>query len=312
MFKKSSLYLAIGTIILLAGCGAGPQIVIPSYTAPKEAAKLSKIETRDEFISDGAYLALWLNPTVEGAKAANSRLESMLIEGVKTKLTETNFIALDPLGGDEGVALDMKILNYEYKNEGNKISISLEVIFKLSRGVDEFLVKSYRDRKNRQSRDISKLPSENELASQAVTKVVRDFISDISPLKTNQLREFKSFPSELKYVEDYANRKNYKGAIVMMNKYKGTKDMGFYYNLAVLFEAEASTTENLKLLNNAKANYEKAVELGGIKDELVMNAKTRFDMFYDLLNKTKDQNKANQALIDDRNSMTGSSDSEYE
>lgn len=312
MVKKSSLALAIGAIIMLAGCGAGPQIVIPSYTAPKEAAKLSRIETKDEFISDGAYLALWLNPEVEGAKKTNPSLQPMLIEGIKTKLTETNFIALDPLGGDEGVALDMKILNYEYTNEGNKVSISLEVVFKLSRGVDEFLVKNYRDRKNRQSKDISKLPSENELASQAVAKVVRDFISDISPLKTSQLREFKSFPSELKYVEDYANRKNYKGAIKMMNSYKGKKDMGFHYNLAVLFEAEASTTENLKLLNNAKINYEKAVELGGIKDQLVMSAKTRFDMFYELLHKTKDQDKANQALIDDRNAMVGSSDSEYE
>ncbi|MDY0116759.1 MAG: hypothetical protein RBR59_04170 [Sulfurimonadaceae bacterium] len=312
MIKKSKLVLAIGTIAMLVGCGAGPQIVIPSYTAPKEAAKLSKIETKDEFISEGAYLALWLNPAVEGSKKTNPKLQSMLIEGVKTKLTETNFIALDPLGGPEGVALDMKILNYEYKNEGNKVSMSLEVTFRLSRGVDEFLVKNYKDRKNRQSKDISKLPSENELASESVAKVVRDFISDISPLKTNQLREFKAFPSELMHVEEYAKRKNYKGAIVMMNKYKGKKDMGFHYNLAVLFEAEASTTENLKLLNNAQANYEKAVELGGIKDELVMSAKTRFDTFYDLLYKTKEQGKSNQALIDDRNSMTGSSDSEYE
>ncbi len=53
------------------------------------------------------------------------------------------------------------------------------------------------------------------------------------------------------------------------------------------------------------------MELGGIDDELVVSAKARFDNFYFLLSKTKLQDKANQALRNDRNSMTGSSDSEY-
>jgi hypothetical protein len=283
--------------------------VIPSYTAPKEAAKLSKIETRDEFISENAYLALWINPEIQGGTSA---LASMLIDSVKTNVTQTNFIALDPLGGDEGVALNMKVQSYDYTQEGNKVSLYLDVVFVLARGTEEFLAKSYSERKNRQSKDISRLPTQNQLTSEAVEKVVKDFISDISPLKTNQLREFKSFPSELAYVEEYAKRKNYKGAIKLMNRYKGEKDMNFHYNLAVLFEAEASITENLKLLQRAQDNYDKAMEMGGASDELIMSAKVRFENFYDLLNKTKDQDKANQALIDDRNSMIGSSDSEYE
>ncbi|MDY0122201.1 MAG: hypothetical protein RBR54_09680, partial [Sulfurimonas sp.] len=287
----------------------GPKIVIPSYTAPKEAAKLSKIETRDEFISENAYLALWINPEIQGGTSA---LASMLIDSVKTNVTQTNFIALDPLGGDEGVALNMKVQSYDYTQEGNKVSLYLDVVFVLARGTEEFLAKSYSERKNRQSKDISRLPTQNQLTSEAVEKVVKDFISDISPLKTNQLREFKSFPSELAYVEEYAKRKNYKGAIKLMNRYKGEKDMNFHYNLAVLFEAEASITENLKLLQRAQDNYDKAMEMGGASDELIMSAKVRFENFYDLLNKTKDQDKANQALIDDRNSMIGSSDSEYE
>jgi hypothetical protein len=49
-----------------------------------------------------------------------------------------------------------------------------------------------------------------------------------------------------------------------------------------------------------------------MSDELIMSAKARFDTFYDLLNKTKKQGESNQALIDDRNAMSGSSDSEYE
>lgn len=299
----------VGITLMFASCGTGPKIVIPSYTAPKEAAKLSKIETRDEFISDNAYLALWINPEVQGG---TNMLASMLIDSVKSKVTQTNFIALDPLGGDEGVALNMKVQSYDYKQEGNKVSLYLDVVFVLARGTEEFLAKSYSERKNRQSKDVSRLPTQSQLTSEAVDKVVKNFISDISPLKTNQLREFKSFPSELAYVEEYAKRKNYKGAIKLMNRYKGEKDMSFHYNLAVLFEAEASMTENLKLLENAQDNYDKAMVMGGATDELVMSAKVRFENFYDLLQKTKKQDKANQALIDDRNSMIGSSDSEYE
>ena len=261
--------------------------------------------------SKGAYLAVWLNPDVKGAKNTNAKLEPMLIDSVKAKFTETNFVTIDPLGDENGVTLSMKISNYEYKNAGKKVSLSLEVTFLLSRGTDEFLVKTYRDRKNRQSSDPTKLPTENELASQAVSKVVKYFISDISPLKTNQLREFKSLPQELSHVVSYAKRKNYKGAIKLMNNYKGKKDMNYHYDLAILYEAEASMNEDLNLLEAAESNYERAMALGGINDELVVNAKARFDNFYELLGKTKKQDKANQALRNDRDSMAGSSDSEY-
>lgn len=305
------LFITWSIVVLFSGCGSGAKIVIPSYTAPKEAAKLSKIETKDEFISDGTYLAVWLNPNVKGTKNSNAKLESMLIDSVKAKFTETNFVTIDPLGDEKGVALSMKISHYEYTTVGNKVSLALEVTFTLSRASDEFLVKTYSDRKDRQSSDKSRLPNENELASSAVSKVVKYFISDISPLKTNQLREFKSLPQELTPVILYAKRKNYRGAIKLMTKYKGEKDMNYYYDLAILYEAEASVNEDLKLLKYAEKNYEKAMELGGIDDQLVVSAKARFDNFYFLLSKTKLQDKANQALRNDRNSMTGSSDSEY-
>jgi len=313
MNKLISYVVAISVGVFFSACGgSSAKIVIPSYTAPKEAAKISKIETKDEFISDSAYLALWLNPDIVNAKASNPKIADMLIQSVKAKLTETNFIALDPLGGDDGVALNMNVSNYEYKDNGNKLSLSLEVTFTLARGVEEFLVKKYSTRSNRQSKDKTKLPTENELASQSVDKLVRYFISDISPLKTNQLREFKSTPKGLEVVVPYAKSKNYKGAIKAMNRYKGKKDMNYYYNLAILYEAEASVTENMKLLKRSEFNYEQAMVLGGHKDKVVISAKARFDKFYDLLDKTKKQGKANEALINDRNSMAGSSDDEYE
>lgn len=313
MSRLVSYILIVSVSIFFTACGASSaKIVIPSYTAPKEAAKIAKIETKDEYISETAYLALWLNPDVANAKQTNPKLSEMLIDSVKAKLTETNFITLDPLGGDDGVALNMSISNYEYKDSGNKVSLSLEVTFTLSRGVDEFLVKKYPARLNRQSKDKTKLPTENEMASQGVDKVVRYFISDISPLKTNQLREFKSTPKGLEVVVPYAKSKNYKGAIKAMNRYKGEKDMSYYYNLAILYEAEASVTENMKLLKRAQFNYEQAMVLGGHKDKVVISAKARFDKFYDLLDRAKKQDKANEALRKDRDSMAGSSDDEYE
>ena len=310
---KSKIFILMLTVIalLLSACGAGGnKIVIPSYTAPKEASKLSKIETRDEFISDSAYLALFLNPDVEGAKEANPKLELMLIDSVKASLTQTNFVALDPM--EDGVTLSMRVLNYEYKMQGNKVSSTLEVAFTLSRATEEFLVKSYVSRKNRQSKDISKLPTENELASESAKKVVKDFILDISPTKTSQLREFKPMPNGLEHVITYAKQRNYKKAIKSMNRFKGEKDLNYHYNLAVLYEAEASTTENLKLLEKASEHYDSAMSMGGINDKTIVSAVGRFDKFYELLSKTKKLRSANQALIDDRNSMGGSSDSEYE
>ncbi len=305
------LCITLSTLIIFGGCATGAKIVVPSYSAPKEVAKLSKIETKDEFISDEAYLAVWINPEVKGAPSVNKQLPSMLIENVKAKITQTNFIAIDPLGGDESVALSMKVLNYNYKNYGKKVMLSLEVSFTLSRGANEFLVKTYKDRKNRQSNDPSKLPTEDELASSAAAKVVKYFIADISPLKTNQLREFKSLPSELEMVFTYAKRKNYKDAIRIMNNYKGQKDINYHYDLAILYEAQASVYEDMKLLRLAALHYEKAIDMGGYDDKLIVDAKARFDRFYDLLSKTKKQERANKALIDDRDEMTGSSDSEY-
>lgn len=311
--KSLVIYLIILSIgVLFSACvSSGAKIVIPSYTAPKEVTKISKIETKDEFISDDAYLALWINPDVKNAQKTNKKLQSLLINNIKAKLTQTNFITLDPLGNNGGVSLNMEIGNYSYTNNGNKVSLSLEVVFILSRGVDEFLVKTYSDRKNRQSKDKTKLPTEYELASEAVAKVVRYFVSDISPLKTNQLREFKSMPNDLKAVITYAKNRNYKGAIKLMNRYEGKKDKNFHYNLAILYEAEASITENVKLLKRAQSNYEIAMSLGGEDDKLIIDAKSKFDIFYDLLDRTKKQKKANQALINDRNSMIGSSDDEY-
>jgi len=113
-------------------------------------------------------------------------------------------------------------------------------------------------------------------------KIVKYFISDISPLKTYQMREFKPLPSELQAVIAYAKRKNYKGAISLMEAYKGDKDANYYYNLAILYEAMASTTEDIKYLKLAQKNYNEAILKGGGDDKTILDAKVRFDKFFDL------------------------------
>ena len=313
MRKNLQRWLLLGSVaFLFTACGHSPRIVIPSYTAPKEVSKLKQIETKDEFVAKGAYLAIWLNPDVKGIENANPKLGDMLLSSVKSAITQTNFIALDPLGEEDGVALDMQVVSYDYKRGENDVSLYLKVTFALVRGADEFLVKSYDKRLLRSSSDPSRLPSEDQLASEAVEKVVKYFISDISPLKTYQMREFKSLPSELDAVVSYAKRKNYKGAISLMEAYDGEKDAAYYYNLAILYEALASQTEELDYLKAAKKNYDKAILKGGGSDKTIMDAKVRFDQFYDLLSKTKKVQKNNKALIKERNSMIQSSDSEYE
>ena len=314
--KIDFLILYLVSILFIVGCNEGPKIVIPSYTAPKEVSKLSKIKTKDEFLSKGAYLAIWINPDVLNANKTNPKLKEFFIQNIKSKITQTNFIALDPLGSDDGVALTINILDYKFIKDKNTEKLFLEASFTLSRGANEFLVKTYNTKKIRSSKNPSMLPDENVLASDAAKELVKYFISDISPLKTYQTREFKPLPDELKFVIEYAKRKNYDGAIKAMRKYeithKDNMDKDFYYNLAILYEAKASQNEDLKQLSFANRYYELSFQKGGYEDKVITDAKARFDNFYKLLNQVKKQEEENKALIDDRNSLAGSSDDEYE
>lgn len=298
--------------LLFTGCATGAKITIPSYSPPREEAKIKKMVTQNDAIPGGAYLAITIQPKVLNDQRTIAQVPGYLIDAIKTKLTQTNFIALNPIAGENDVMLIMNIANYQYTASANARSLELEVNFTLSRGAEEFLSESYKKKKNRQSADTKTLPSESMLASQAVNDVVEDFIADISPLKTFQLREFKSLPDDIAYAIDYAQSKNYKGAIKAMEKYKGSKDMNFYYDLAILYEAQASVAEDLSGLDQANDYYNLAMSKGGSKDELVLSAKARFDNFYELLAKTKKQDKSNQGLIKNRNGELGKSSDEFE
>ena len=312
MYKKSSLLILSAAAILITGCGTGAQITIPSYSPPREEAKIKKMVTKDDKIPGGAYLAVTISPTILNLDRTIPKVKDFLLDSIKTKLTQTNFIALNPIAGENDVMLIMNIANYNYKATHNTRSVDIEVNFTLSRGAEEFLSASYKKTKNRQSEDVKNLPNESVLASQAVNDVVEDFIADISPLKTFQLREFKTLPDDISFVIDYAQSKNYKGAIKAMEKYKGKRDMNFYYDLAILYEAQASVSEDLSGLDSANDNYNMALSRGGAKDELILSAKARFDNFYELLEKTKKQDASNQGLIKNRNGELGQSSDEFE
>ena len=268
--------------------------------------------TKDDRIPGCAYLAITINPSILNLQRTIPKVKDFLLDSIKTKLTQTNFIALNPIAGENDVMLIMNVTNYQYKTTRNTRAVELEVNFTLSRGAEEFLSESYKKTKNRQSADSRNLPSESMLVSAAVNDVVEEFIADISPLKTFQLREFKSLPDDIAYVIDYAKSRNYKGAIKAMESYKGSRDMNFYYDLAVLYEAEASVSEDLSGLDQANDNYNMALSRGGTKDELILSAKARFDNFYELLEKTKKQDASNQGLIKNRNGELGKSSDEFE
>ena len=268
--------------------------------------------TNNAEIPGGAYLAIAINPNILNINRATPKLKDFLIDDIKAKLTQTNFIALNPIAGDNDVVLIMSVNNYHFTQTPNKRSLDLEVNFTLSKGAEEFLSQSYKTSKNRQSSESKKLPSEAQLASDAAQDVVEDFIADISPLKTFQLREFKPLPDDITYAIDYAKTKNYGGAIKAMESYKGVRDMNFYYDLAVLYEAQASENEDLSGLEQADENYNMALSRGGAKDELVKSAKARFDNFYELLGKTKSQEAKNQGLIKNRSGELGTSKEEFE
>lgn len=296
----------------ITGCATGAKIVIPSYSPPREEAKIKKMITNNAEIPGGAYLAIAINPNILNINRATPKLKDFLIDDIKAKLTQTNFIALNPIAGDNDVVLIMSVNNYHFTQTPNKRSLDLEVNFTLSKGAEEFLSQSYKTSKNRQSSESKKLPSEAQLASDAAQDVVEDFIADISPLKTFQLREFKPLPDDITYAIDYAKTKNYGGAIKAMESYKGVRDMNFYYDLAVLYEAQASENEDLSGLEQADENYNMALSRGGAKDELVKSAKARFDNFYELLGKTKSQEAKNQGLIKNRSGELGTSKEEFE
>ena len=294
---KCAVLISCAAALLLSGCGS-TKIVIPSYAPPQEYKKIEGIQSGGD-MREGSYLAMAINPDVSGENITDKgQLEKNLISAVKQSLTETNFITIYPVFDLADVALNMEVISYSYAPQDGLADI--QVSFSITKGVTEYLHKTYSSEVRRSS-----FPSKNKILYELSKSVVEDFISDISPLKTYQLREFKPLKSDLEYVLTYAKRRNYESAIEDMESYDGERDLNYFYNLAVLYEALASKHEKLTLLAKADKNYKEAMKTGGFDDELVVNAKSRFDNFYRLIKMADEQERKNKVLKNELDDMFG-------
>lgn len=306
MIKKTFLAFAgVMIAMYMTGCSSA-KIVIPSYTPPKEYKKLSEIESGGD-VSDGTYLAMAINPDIGGTAGSDkAAIDAALISSIKAQLTETNFITIYPIFDLADVALNMTIIGYEYNQVApGSIAADLQVTFTITKGATEYLTKTYGARKRRHSSNAALLPSKSEILVELGQDVTKKFTSDITPRKTNQLREFKSMPSDLEYITTYAKRGNFETAIKDMENYQGNKDAAFYYNLAVLYEAFGSKTESMAAFGKTEEAYNQSMKLGGHSDDMIVNAKARFDNFYRLFKMTQKQKSQNENLNNELGDMFG-------
>lgn len=296
--KKFMSFFISGIVVLFLGGCAGPKILIESYSAPRENKKIQGMIADETSSEKGKYLALAIDPHVTSKKRGADRiiLERLLVPYVKEKITETNFIYLHPIYDESKITLHMEVLDYAYKASINDIKAHLSINFVINRGISEYYSKTYSARDERYSKSGQGLPAKNEILACMTKKCAKSFIKDISPLKIKQIREFKSLPGDIEYIIQYAKRKNYEGAIEAMERYQGKRNMNFFYNLAVLYEALASEKNDLYILKKANDNYDNAMQEGGSKDDIIISAKARFDNFYRLIKNVISQEAENKAF----------------
>lgn len=295
---KSTLLSSVA-LLFMTGCVGGKQIIVPTYLAPKEASKVKGI-MEDNGDKKGKFISLAIDPKVKTEVQIQDALKKRIVNITKETITESNYILLHPIYSVSQNGLSLHVTNYSFKKSCEKdacyLDSQMELSFNISRGSVDYYTKNYNSSKQRQSEKRSQhlLPNEMEISAELIKDCVEQFISDISPQKTNQLRELKPLPSEIAYLLDMAPAGNYQEIIAKMEKYKGDKDMSYYYDLAVFYEALAAKNEELGLLEKANINYEKALSKGGSTDEVVVKTKARFDKFYDVFKKLAQQRSSNK------------------
>jgi len=301
-FKKYIHIFSIAIFICFFSACAGKKIIIDCYSAPKEYKKIEGLRSDFNSAKKFKFLSIAIYPKIESQIRGRDiiTLEKLLISDVKEKITELNFITLEPIFETSPNRLNLQIIDYQYRSTNNETSNEIEcnlvVNFVIRRGATEYYAKSYSAKENRYAKSKQGLPGKDLLLKEMSKQCAASFVKDISPLKTKQLRELKSLPGDIEYVIDYAIIRNYEGAIEAMEKYTGKKDMNFYYNLAVFYEALAGEKENLTLLEKANKNYILAMENGGAKNDLVISSKARFDIFFNLFSKVESQKNDNKEL----------------
>lgn len=301
--KKSATVglLFFAAIMMLGGC-AKKQILLNTYAAPSKPKEVAQMLENSD--ASSGYLEIEIVKEIPKAKDVKSDgvLENKLLSSLKKFITQTNFISVSEIEDVSNMSLDMKILVFDYKASDNAIDGLVGVEFNIRKEGAVFYTQNYSYTIKRYSKSGKQgLPSRNELLLEASDYLAKKLIKDISPMQTRKLVELMSMPGELEYTIRYAQDKNYEGAIKGMKKYEGTKTAEYFFNLAVYCEALASQTDDLSLLTKADEYYEKAMELSGGGNEVIVKGKSKFDTYYKIIKKIADQKAKNAQK--DKNSM---------
>jgi len=294
--KKSLLMSSLfGLSLIFTGC-AKDQIIMETFSPPKKQQEVKQMLAVSD-LSNG-FLKLEVVDDIQFITNNNQTKDKVavankLLADIKKYITQTNFISISDIADDSQVSLDMKIIRLDYQESGNKISGLVEVEFNIRKG-EPIYTQTYKREIKRQSRaGRQALPSKAEILSEASQYLAKKLIKDISPISTKKLVELKSAPDGLEHTISYAKAGNFKQAIKAMEGFKGDKDEDFYFNLAVFYEALGSKNDNMALFEKAHENYNLAIENGGSDDDIILNGKSKFDKFYEIIQKVAKQKLKN-------------------
>jgi hypothetical protein len=287
--------IIISISLFFSACGTN-KLLLTTYSPPKKQKEVNQMLEVGDSSSEYLNMEIYENEefTINGVDSSDRKtISKILVADIKKYITQTNFISLNDVADQSAVSLDMKILQFKYNQNDGKIDGILEIEFNIRKDQPLYTQKfSYPI--HRYSRAGSQgLPNKTEILSQASDYLAKKLIKDISPLITRKLVELATLPSELKYTIQYAKAGNYDGAIKGMLKYKGGKEYEYYLNLAIYYEGLAAQEDDMAYLVKANENYKLSIENGGVDEEIVINAKMKFDSFYKIVKKIAEQKIAN-------------------
>ncbi len=295
--KKSLIVSGVIGVLFLSAC-AKEQLILKTYSPPKKQEQVKKMIENSE--ASTGFINLQLVEDIDyicesvGKNKASKDMAQGLISNLKKYINQTNFISLNTVEDDASVSLDMQILRLKFVQTKNSRELHVKVNFVIRKDGAEFYSEPYKYDTKRQSRaGLQGLPSKSEIFSDASEYLAKKLIKDISPIKTRKIVELKDLPDAIQYTVEYAKGKNFKGAIKAMENYKGDKGLEYYFNLGVYYEGYGSQIDNMAMFAKAQENYEKAMAMGGSKDETIVKGKMKFDNFYEIIKKVAEQQVAN-------------------
>ena len=294
--KRLALLFAAPLAALFFSACAPKQILLDTFSPPKEEAKIRSLVSNTG--SANTLLSIGIDPKPDANGIKDGKLAGeYLLSDLKEMLTQTNFIEIYPIYEDARVTLHVKVIDLSFVQEAGSIQADLSVRYAINKGATEAFSKTYSKQDKRFSASAQSLPSKQIVISALSKRITRDFLKDITPLKTKKLVELKDLPSELAHAEQYARSGDLEGAIAAMAAYKGKKNLAYHYDLGVFYEGLAATKMDIKLLHAANKSFNAALALSP-QDAQTLKAKGEFDAFYRLFERLQTQKDENKKSID--------------